>query len=404
MDEIARGYLKKYDWDQSKIKLFRETLLDWYDQNKRDLPWRQTKNPYFVWVSEIMLQQTQVQTVIPYYENFISKLPTVNDLATIDQESLYGLWQGLGYYSRVRNMQTAAQQIITDFNGQFPQDYKSLLTLKGIGPYTAAAIASIAFGEAKAAIDGNLMRVTARMFEIDADISQAKNRKIFEGILNELIDPKRPGDFNQALMDIGATIMTPANLNPELSPIKAFDASYHNGTAKLYPVKKRKIKLSHHFILGYFIYTNDKQWLMRKHSDQELLTNLWHFPLVEHEVSLEAATAQELIEPLHEWLQQELQTQTDFSEKVAETEASYFFETDDIWFEDSLELLTQIPEIKHVFSHRVWHVRLIPLKIKKAFKISDSNNELKWVNSTTINDLAVSTLQRKLMDTIFNDK
>ena len=198
--------LKEYGiimWDAEKIASFRRTLLDWYDREKRDLPWRRTKNPYYIWVSEIMLQQTQVHTVIPYYERFLDWFPSVRDLAEAPEEKLLKAWEGLGYYSRVRNMQKAAQQIMDDFDGQFPDTYDNIAKLKGIGPYTAGAISSIAFGLPEPAVDGNVMRVMARLFEVNYDIGDPKNRKIFQAIMEILIDPNRPGDFNQALMTLG---------------------------------------------------------------------------------------------------------------------------------------------------------------------------------------------------------
>ena len=182
-------------WDAEKIASFRRTLLDWYDREKRDLPWRRTKNPYYIWVSEIMLQQTQVQTVIPYYERFLDWFPSVRDLAEAPEEKLLKAWEGLGYYSRVRNMQKAAQQIMDDFDGQFPDTYENIAKLKGIGPYTAGAISSIAFGLPEPAVDGNVMRVMARLFEVNYDIGDPKNRKIFQAIMEILIDPNRPGDL-----------------------------------------------------------------------------------------------------------------------------------------------------------------------------------------------------------------
>lgn len=163
-------------WDDEKIASFRRTLLAWYDNEKRDLPWRRTKNPYHIWVSEIMLQQTQVVTVIPYYERFLAWFPTVDALAKAPEEKLLKAWEGLGYYSRVRNMQKAAQEIMDDFNGEFPSTYDDILSLKGIGPYTAGAIASIAFDLPEPAVDGNVMRVMARLFEVNYDIGDPKNR------------------------------------------------------------------------------------------------------------------------------------------------------------------------------------------------------------------------------------
>ena len=170
--------LEKYGvtmWEEEKILSFRQKLLDWYDENKRDLPWRRSKNPYHIWVSEIMLQQTRVDTVIPYYERFLESFPTVESLANAPEERLLKAGEGLGYYSRVRNMQTAAQQIMNEFNGEFPSTYEGISSLKGIGPYTAGAIASIAFNLPQPAVDGNVMRVLARLFEVNHDIGNPSN-------------------------------------------------------------------------------------------------------------------------------------------------------------------------------------------------------------------------------------
>lgn len=238
--------LKEYGivmWPEEKIISFREKLLNWYDENKRDLPWRRSKNPYHIWVSEIMLQQTRVDTVIPYYERFLDWFPTVESLATAPEERLLKAWEGLGYYSRVRNMQDAAQQIMTDFGGQFPNTYEGISSLKGIGPYTAGAISSIAFNLPEPAVDGNVMRVLARLFEVNHDIGIPSNRKIFQAMMEILIDPERPGDFNQALMDLGSDIEAPVNPRPEESPVKDFSAAYQNGTMDRYPIKAPKKSL-----------------------------------------------------------------------------------------------------------------------------------------------------------------
>ncbi|UUX33859.1 A/G-specific adenine glycosylase [Fundicoccus culcitae] len=402
MKDIVRDTLNKYHWDKQKIHDFRKVLLDWYDENRRDLPWRQTKNPYFIWVSEIMLQQTQVQTVIPYYLRFIDTLPTIEALAKVDKEALYLLWQGLGYYSRVNNMQTAAQQIMANFDGQLPADYDQLLSLKGIGSYTAAAIASIAFDIPKAAVDGNLMRITARLFELDLDISQASSKKVFEGLLNTLIDPHRPGDFNQALMDLGATIMTPSNPTPELSPLKAFDASYQNGTAHLYPVKKKKVKQSHHYFLAYYVQDDSGRALMRQHSQQELLSRLWHFPMIEVSQLNEGLTKDELLQPLYEWL-------TTTASNILEETGHSASNTPAI--KDKLEirptdneryLFDQFPMVKHVFSHRVWHVQIIPVRLHQVALPLELTDQIKWVTAKDVDQLAVSSLQEKLMQHILD--
>ncbi|MEG0289398.1 MAG: A/G-specific adenine glycosylase, partial [Carnobacterium sp.] len=167
-------------WPQEKIERFRATLLSWYDLEKRTLPWRINNDPYRIWVSEIMLQQTRVDTVIPYYLNFMKKFPSIQALAEAEEDTLLKAWEGLGYYSRVRNLQKAAIQISEEYNGEMPRDPKEIIKLKGIGPYTAGAISSMAFGLPEPAVDGNVMRVLSRLFEIDADIAKPGNRKIFE--------------------------------------------------------------------------------------------------------------------------------------------------------------------------------------------------------------------------------
>lgn len=271
-------------WSDETIASFRRVLLAWYDQEKRDLPWRRTTDPYKIWVSEIMLQQTRVDTVIPYYQNFLSKFPTVKDLAEASEDQLLKVWEGLGYYSRVRNMQEAAKQVMGDFAGTFPQTPKEIRKLKGIGPYTSGAISSIAFGCPEPAVDGNLMRVLSRLFEIDVDIAKASSRKVFEEVMRHIIDPKRPGDFNQALMDLGATICTPKNYDPSVSPVRDFNASYLNETWTEYPVKSKKKKAKPVTYLALLIQNAKGEFLLEKRPEKGLLANMWTFPLVNDHV------------------------------------------------------------------------------------------------------------------------
>lgn len=268
-------------WPQEKIERFRETLLSWYDLEKRELPWRINNDPYRIWVSEIMLQQTRVDTVIPYYLNFMNAFPTIEALANAEEDALLKAWEGLGYYSRVRNMQKAAIQIMEDYDGKMPNDPKEIIKLKGIGPYTAGAISSMAFGLPEPAVDGNVMRIMSRLFEIDADIALPANRKLFEEIIRELIDPYKPGDFNQALMDLGATICTPKNYHPEKSPVKDFNQSYLNGTWDKYPVKSKKKKAKPIYYAGLVVRNQKGEYLLEKRPTNGLLANMWTFPLIE---------------------------------------------------------------------------------------------------------------------------
>ncbi|MER2063448.1 MAG: A/G-specific adenine glycosylase [Alkalibacterium sp.] len=281
-----KDLLKKNDimmWPEEKIHEFRKTLLQWYDENKRDLPWRRTSDPYYIWVSEIMLQQTQVDTVIPYYERFIQTLPTIRDLANASEDTLLKLWEGLGYYSRVRNMKVAANQIMEAHDGIFPTSHKDVLALKGIGPYTAGAVTSIAFNQAQPAVDGNVMRVLSRLFEIDLDIAKASTRKVFEEMIRRLIDPERPGDFNQALMDLGATVCTPKNYSPEKSPVKDFNASYLNETWEKYPVKKKKTKVTEKTFYTVMVQNKNMEYLYEKRPNKGVLRGMFTPIMIEQD-------------------------------------------------------------------------------------------------------------------------
>lgn len=335
-------------WDEQKIASFQQTLLAWYDSSKRDLPWRRTSNPYYIWVSEIMLQQTQVDTVIPYYNRFISTLPTISDLADADEDTLLKLWEGLGYYSRVRNMKSAAIQIVAEHNGVFPEDYKDIIKLKGIGPYTAGAVSSIAFNQAQPAVDGNVMRVLSRLFELNIDIGKASNRKVFEEMIRHLIDQKRPGDFNQALMDLGATICTPKNYKPEISPVKEFNASYLNETWQNYPVKKsKKSSREEHYIV--IAAKNSKgEYIFEKRGAKGVLSGMLTFIMINRErldddkwKSFEGNLNEigpDQIKQLHKVLE------TDYGVKVK--------------LQDEIK-----GKLTHVFSHLKWHLTVIEAEV-----------------------------------------
>ena len=283
MTSIAQQVAQFLTWSPIKINQFRQTLLAWYDQEGRQLPWRVDQEPYHIMISELMLQQTQVQTVIPYYQNFLAKFPTVDDLAAATETDLLNAWSGLGYYSRARNLQKAAQQIVNDYQGQWPQTAVELQNLAGIGPYTASAIASIAFNEPVAAIDGNAFRVFARLLEIDLDITKPKSRLVFQEVGNRLIDPKRPGEFNQAIMDLGSSYMTAKNPDSAHSPIREFNQSWQNGTELNYPVRTKKAKPVPIDYYGLAIHS-PAGWLFEKRPEKGMLAHLWMFPLIKAEV------------------------------------------------------------------------------------------------------------------------
>lgn len=266
---------------QSILMSFSKILIDWYNLNKRNLPWRNTSNPYFIWLSEIILQQTRVNQGLPYFENFISTFPTVTDLANASEDEVLKLWQGLGYYSRARNLHATAKFINTNLKGIFPNQYKELIKLKGIGPYTAAAIASFAYKEPIAVVDGNVFRVISRYFGIFDDISTAKTRNLFQNLTNDLIPKTEPDLFNQAIMDFGALQCTPKN--PVCTSCIFQESCYafrNNKTSEL-PVKLSKTKVTNRY-LNFIIYKDLQNFTkIEQRTEKGIWQNLYQFPLIE---------------------------------------------------------------------------------------------------------------------------
>ncbi|NBA85898.1 A/G-specific adenine glycosylase [Emticicia sp. CRIBPO] len=257
-------------------------IADWYLKNKRDLPWRKTKDPYLIWMSEIILQQTRVSQGLPYYEKFVSAFPTVADLAQADESQVLRLWQGLGYYSRARNMHAAAKMVMKEFGGKFPDHYEDLKKLKGVGSYTAAAIASIAFGEAVPVVDGNVYRVLSRLFEIDLPITSSGAYKYFYNIADQLITGQNPADFNQAFMELGAMVCHPKNPDCEACPVHVECGAFLHKTQSEYPKKDKKVKTKERF-LNYLVFKNrDHIWVNQRPS-KDIWANMFDFYLVEKE-------------------------------------------------------------------------------------------------------------------------
>ncbi|MBS9335336.1 A/G-specific adenine glycosylase [Fructobacillus sp. M1-13] len=268
------------DWNQQTIESFRRDLLTWYDQEGRQhLPWRKNQDPYRVLVSELMLQQTRVDTVITYFNRFMDALPTVLDLAKAPEEQVLKLWEGLGYYSRARNLQKAAQVVAFELKGKWPESYDDLLTLPGVGPYTAAAVASIAFGEVVPAIDGNFFRVFSRLLKIDDDIAKPKTRRVFYDAVAPIVDPKRPGDFNQAIMDLGTSYMKTKDPDTLHSPVLKYNAAYRDGVEEEYPVKSKKKKPVSQMYEALVVYNENGDLLYEQRPDSGLLAGFWTLPL-----------------------------------------------------------------------------------------------------------------------------
>lgn len=329
---------------EERLKQMIQPLLDWFYPNKRDLPWRREPTAYHVWLSEIMLQQTRVEAVIPYYNRFLEHLPDLSSLAEVEDEELMKLWQGLGYYNRARNLKKAAQQAVSLYGGELPADYKKLLKLPGIGSYTAGAIASIAFGIARPAVDGNVLRVISRILGSQEDIGQARVKKKMEEQLLAVMPSQKPGDFNQALMELGATVCIP-NGEPRCvqCPLQGICLARSQGKTDVIPYKapKKPRRIEARTIL---LIRWKNKFAIQKRPSSGLLANLYEFPNLEGTLNGEQLT---------EYL-------------IRAGENAFTAET--------------LPASKHVFSHVEWRMTAyyVVLRKKKSntFQFFDKNDIL----------------------------
>ncbi|GGC76087.1 A/G-specific adenine glycosylase [Enterococcus wangshanyuanii] len=372
-------------WSTEKLQSFQEEFIDWYEKEKRNLPWRVNLDPYRIWISEIMLQQTRVDTVIDYYYRFMEWFPTIKDLAEAPDDRLLKAWEGLGYYSRARNLKVAAQQIMTEFDGQMPQMIDEIRQLKGIGPYTAGAIGSIAFQLPEPAIDGNVMRVVSRLFEINDDIAKASSRKVFEEAMYKIIDRERPGDFNQAMMDLGSAICTPTSPKCEECPIQKYCLSYGMNTMTEYPVKSKKQKPKDVYYVGGIIENNQQEFLLEKRDAKGLLANMWLFPI--EEVSKER----------FEFLQK--------SRVKEEQQLSLEFEEPLLVAEENSEIFEKYPkvvwqkrnlgEVVHIFSHLKWHILVFYGRQTGPISINDNQN---WTTPEEFSNYVFPKPQQKMVE------
>lgn len=319
-------------------KIFQQELLAWYDYSKRILPWRDNPTPYRVWISEIMLQQTKVETVIPYFNRFVQELPDVYSLSTVDDDYLNKLWEGLGYYSRVRNLKKAAIQIVSKYNGEIPNNLVDLESLSGIGPYTSGAILSIAYQQPFTAVDGNVLRVFARLTENRNNIKDVNIKKEIKDLVQSFLPLKRVGDFNQGLMEIGATVCLP-NGAPlcEVCPLQRFCKSFKNGSTLEIPIKqsKKARKMEHKTVL---VIKSGEKYALEKRPNQGLLAGLYQFPLFEGHLAIEQI--------------QSLLEETKYIQKISSS--------------------------KHIFTHLEWDIEAY------VVEMNDQIGSYIWVNTEDI--------------------
>ena len=261
--------------------IFSNILIRWYLENKRDLPWRKTDNPYFIWLSEIMLQQTRIAQGTPYFLSFVSNFPTVFDLANANEEQVLKLWQGLGYYSRARNLHKTAQFVAADLSGKFPDNYNDLLKLKGVGEYTAAAIASFSYNEVVPVVDGNVFRVLSRYFDVETDIASASAKKEFAALAFELMPKDSPAIFNQAIMEFGALQCVPKSPNCGICVFNSSCAALQKKKVDQLPVKSKKLKVRNRYF-NYLVVSDDNDnTIIQKRTAKGIWHNLYEFPLIE---------------------------------------------------------------------------------------------------------------------------
>jgi A/G-specific adenine glycosylase len=340
---------------------FLPEIYNWFEQNKRDLPWRKTSDPYKIWISEIILQQTRVAQGMVYYNRFVETFPTVFELADAHEDKVLKLWQGLGYYSRARNLHFTAKRIVKNHNGEFPTDYKTILSLKGIGKYTAAAIASIAFNQPYAAVDGNIQRVLSRYFGITDPIDSSKGEKQIQELADKLIPGEHAGLHNQALMEFGALLCTPKSPGCNFCPVAPGCYANHKNLTEQIPRKTKKVKQRNRYF--YFFVPEKKDFLfLEKRDDTDIWKNLYQFPLVESPNKL---TDEELLK---------LENPTGFKE---------------------LNIVSVSGTVKHILTHQKIYARFIHFEIK-----NDGVNDSKFirVNKKDIYKFAVPKLLEEYLN------
>lgn len=283
--------------DKGQKAYFTKRLMQWHEtENIRSLPWKEEKDPYRIWLSEIILQQTRSEQGLPYYLNFINTYPKLEDLAAAPDESVFRLWQGLGYYNRCKNMLATARYIISELDGKFPDSYEGLLKLKGIGPYTAAAIGSFAFGLPHAVVDGNVYRVLSRFFDIDTPSDSTEGKKLFHDVANDLLDKKRSAAYNQAIMDHGATVCTPLAPKCHLCPVQGKCVAFNRGIIGLLPVRSKKQTVrKRHF--NYILFKSGDEVWISKREGLDIWQNLYELFLYESDKSI---SKQQLAKKLEE--------------------------------------------------------------------------------------------------------
>ncbi|MDD3321726.1 MAG: A/G-specific adenine glycosylase [Paludibacter sp.] len=346
-----------------------DILIKWYNQNKRELPWRNINDPYKIWISEIILQQTRVIQGRNYYLRFIERFPSVKQLAEAEEDEVLKYWQGLGYYSRARNLHKAANQIMTQYDGNFPKDYSNVLTLSGVGVYTAAAICSFAYNQPYAVLDGNVYRVLSRLFGIETPIDSGAGKKEFQKIAGKLLSIENPAEYNQAIMEFGALQCVPSSPNCENCPLISMCKAFELQLVNVLPVKSKKTTVTHRFFNYIFIQYNETTFL-QKRTAKDVWQNLYEFPLIETDKLL---TVTELFQN--------------------ENFNSLFRDVNEI------DIVQITNPMKHVLSHRVINAQFISVSISG---LNEKFKSLIQLEKSEIDKYPVSRLMEIFLENDMN--
>lgn len=396
----------------NEVAQLQKNFLDWYFMHARNLPWRENTDPYRIWISEIMLQQTRVDTVIDYFHRFMQTFPTIKDLANADDEKLLKVWEGLGYYSRARNLKVAANQIMDEYDGKFPQTPTEISKLKGIGPYTTGAISSIAFHLPEPAIDGNVMRVVSRLFLIKEDIAKASSRKVFDQAVRKIIPERYPGEFNQAFMDLGSSICTPTSPKCTECPLSSFCLSKQEGLQEQFPVKSKKAKPKDQYFVAFALENTKGAYLLEKRAAGRLLKDMLHFPIVEIAQEEYKNLLKNFSEEPFDFKQPFVQpTLFDEDTLVAEHQTSFellprsqtiqtLFSKSELPFNQAKILWNpaHLGEITHIFTHLKWHILLFEGKLMETTARDD------FYTMQQMKELPLPKMQHKLLNKMYKLK
>jgi len=357
-------------------RAFRVELTEWFERHQREMPWRETgldgrRNPYRVWLAEVMLQQTRVDTATPYFLRFVEAFPSIHELATAPLDDVLKLWEGLGYYSRARNLHKAAKAVVAEHDGVIPDTEDAFRALPGVGPYTSAAVLSLAFDRPLAVLDGNVIRVLARVFALDADVKQGATRRDLQATMDTLLDPADPGRFNEAVMELGATVCTPRSPACGRCPLRTICAAAASGTPEAYPVSSKAKPIPHHTIVVGLIRDDQGRLLIQRRPEDAMLGGLWEFPGGKGEPG----------ETLPDACQREIQEETGLEVHVGE----------------------EVARVKHAYSHFRITMHAFDCTPVGGELVSVTGEPQRWVAATEFDTYAFPRANRRVLEQLQND-